>query len=503
LSPRERLTLFLQYMNDQILKEIVREISPLLVGKLLGKVYQLSRTTLVIDFRTNDGRYLLISIDPSQPRLHMISRTMRELEKSGLPSSAFIQVIRKHLGSATLTSVSKDEDDRIVRFAFSTRDIIGNLQRFFLVAQLTGKAANLFLCNEELRVIDSLRDTHGAGQNIGSIYQPPKQPSKSSITHQLPFTQGSKSSLSEAADNYYRNLEDIRDFNNRASTISSRIKKSIDRNIKLQNNLKKDLETHGEAEHHKRIGDLLLSNISTAERFGSIVKIKDYYSENAPTIELEIDENKSLTEEANRRFTQYTKAKKAAQEIARRLKELNQELEVLQDQRRKLDRIIEEQDHIALEQFDRKPKDKKEAPASNRKKQPEKVQGARQYQSSDGYEILVGRGAQDNDRLTFHVARPHDLWLHAANYPGSHVIVRNHGRSDIPHRTIIEAAQLAAYYSQARNDSKVDVHYTQRKFISKPKGSAPGLVRMSSFRTLIVEPKESVIRIVDKKNIKD
>ncbi|MDQ3586567.1 MAG: NFACT RNA binding domain-containing protein, partial [Acidobacteriota bacterium] len=105
------------------------------------------------------------------------------------------------------------------------------------------------------------------------------------------------------------------------------------------------------------------------------------------------------------------------------------------------------------------------------------------------------RGAKDNDQLTFRVARPHDTWLHAADYPGSHVIVRNHARtSDIPHRTIIEAAQLAAHFSQAKRDAKVAVNYTQRKFIQKPKGAAPGLVRLSSFRTLLVEPRIGVER---------
>jgi predicted ribosome quality control (RQC) complex YloA/Tae2 family protein len=75
------------------------------------------------------------------------------------------------------------------------------------------------------------------------------------------------------------------------------------------------------------------------------------------------------------------------------------------------------------------------------------------------------------------------------------VIIRNPDRGEIPHRTIIEAAQLAAKFSQANKDVKVTVHYTPRKFLSKPKGAARGLVRMSSFRTITVEPKEGVERI--------
>jgi predicted ribosome quality control (RQC) complex YloA/Tae2 family protein len=84
--------------------------------------------------------------------------------------------------------------------------------------------------------------------------------------------------------------------------------------------------------------------------------------------------------------------------------------------------------------------------------------------------------------------------LHAANYGGSHVVVRNATRQDVPHRTIIEAAQIAAQFSQARKDPKVDVHYTQRKFVSKPKGSAPGLVRLLRFKNITVEPREAAER---------
>ena len=108
---------------------------------------------------------------------------------------------------------------------------------------------------------------------------------------------------------------------------------------------------------------------------------------------------------------------------------------------------------------------------------------------------MVGKTARINDQLTFKIAKPHDLWLHAADYPGSHVIVRNSSRKEIPQRTIIEAAQLAAKFSQAGEDAKVNVHYAQRKFLSKPKGAAPGLVRMSSYRTLTVAPGEKVERI--------
>jgi predicted ribosome quality control (RQC) complex YloA/Tae2 family protein len=85
--------------------------------------------------------------------------------------------------------------------------------------------------------------------------------------------------------------------------------------------------------------------------------------------------------------------------------------------------------------------------------------------------------------------------MHAGDYPGSHVVVRNPGRKEIPQRTIIEAAQLAGRFSQASEDAKVVIHYTERKFLSKPKGAAPGMVRMSRFRSITVEPKENIPRL--------
>ncbi|HEY8413594.1 MAG TPA: NFACT RNA binding domain-containing protein, partial [Pyrinomonadaceae bacterium] len=89
-----------------------------------------------------------------------------------------------------------------------------------------------------------------------------------------------------------------------------------------------------------------------------------------------------------------------------------------------------------------------------------------------------------------------DLWLHAGDYPGSHVVVRNPTRKEIPHRTVVEAAQLAGRFSQASEDSKFVIHYTPRKFLAKPKGAAPGLVRLSRFKSITVAPKESVSRLI-------
>jgi predicted ribosome quality control (RQC) complex YloA/Tae2 family protein len=484
-------------MNDETIKAIVEEIAPQLAGRAIGKVFQLSRTSLVIDFRLSDGRYLFISVDPSlDPRLYLIERRVRDLEKQALQTSSFVMALKKHLSGAELVAITKDEGDRIVRFSFRGRDAVGNILERALVAQLTGRAANLLLLNEHGYIIDTLRSLHGVGQEAGEPYAPPAQNAPSAQTgartSKPGLRRGAFASLSEAADNYYRELEAGRAFEARAARERSRLNKEITRRAKLKRHLEGDLAAHGDAEEHKRIGELLLANLATAERRGSKVLVADYYTEGMPQIELEVDENSSLQEEAARRFARYTKARRASREIAERLEKIEKELERLEAQRKELESITKERDDTALGAITAEPLSESDRRREEKKKKAEHVPGARRYTSSDGYEILVGRAARDNDNLTFRIARPHDLWLHAADYPGSHVIVRNPTRAEIPHRTLIEAAQLAAHFSQARNDTKVTVHYTQRKFLSKPKGSAPGLVRMSSFHSITVEPGKTV-----------
>jgi predicted ribosome quality control (RQC) complex YloA/Tae2 family protein len=499
-------------MNEQLIEEVLEELRPALLGRPWGKVFQLSPNTLAVDFRTGDGRYLLLSADPARPRLHLIARTVRELERASLAPTPFTLYVRKALGGATLRALTKDEGERVVRFEFKVEDALGEEGVATLVAQLTGRSANLFLLDERGRVRIALRPTRGAGQTEGEVYAPPER-SQTQTPRDVETTrkrggpdiprEGS-ASLSEALDRHHLQQEALRAFDARAGAAAARLRQQITNLRKLRDNLRRDLEGHGDAEGHKRAGDLLLANIGTAVREGGKVRVTDFYAEDAPTVELEVEESRTLQEEAARRFARYAKAKRAAREIAERLEKVEPELAALEARREELERIIAARDEEGLASFDggktdEKARDRRSGAARDRgsKRAPaEKGRALRRYRSSDGYEVIVGRGARENDELTFRVARSYDTWMHAADYPGSHVVVRARGKEDtIPHRTLVEAARLAAHFSQARKDAKVAVNYTQRKFVSKPRGAAPGLVYLSSFRTLLVEPGEELERV--------
>jgi len=218
--------------------------------------------------------------------------------------------------------------------------------------------------------------------------------------------------------------------------------------------------------------------------------LTDYFDEDQERITIPGERNKNLTEIAEEYFRKYTKARNGVAIIERRIAETTGALEKAQAKLAAIDAAVADEDMDALRSFLDPPSKPSTPRPGRRKPKPEQAfKGARSFTSSDGFEILVGKKAADNDFLTFRIARSLDTWLHAADYPGSHVVIRNKGKKEVPHTTLIEAGQLAAFYSDARNLPKAAVNYTQKKFVNKPRRSAPGLVSLASHRSIMVEPR--------------
>jgi predicted ribosome quality control (RQC) complex YloA/Tae2 family protein len=107
----------------------------------------------------------------------------------------------------------------------------------------------------------------------------------------------------------------------------------------------------------------------------------------------------------------------------------------------------------------------------------------------EGFEVLIGRGAEDNDYLTCHVAKPFDVWMHVAGgTPGSHVVIRNPDQVEVPRVVIEAAAAAAAWYSKARGSPRVEVHYCRAGDVKKPRGAPAGLVEISKYKSVKVRP---------------
>jgi predicted ribosome quality control (RQC) complex YloA/Tae2 family protein len=475
-------------VNASTLEKIKAELESELLGRSVGKIFQLSRFELAIDFRLTNSRYLFISFEPADPRIYLITRRMKDLDRSSGNPSPFALSMRKRLSGAAVESIHRLPGERVLDFTLSVDDEFGETHRYNLIAQLTGRSANLFLLGVNRSIIDAARETAREGQSIGDIYSPPssdettKTPEKKSDIAALVDAE----SPSEVLDQFYLEQKAEQRFQSLAKTARNRLNTEIAKREKLVGKLNADLVGHGTADKWKRIGDLLLANAATARRDGGKIFVTDYYDEATPEIGVEVDENSSITEAAENFFRKYTKARNAGGEIAIRLEKLRSELNALSQQKERLEVAIVQRDEGSLAEF---ASDQKRKPSEKPRGKPlETNNGARSFVSSDGFEILVGKKAKDNDFLTFRIAKSLDLWMHAADYPGSHVVVRNPNRKEIPQRTLLEAAQLAAFYSQGKSQPRAAVHYTQKKFVNKPKGAAAGLVSLASFKTILVVP---------------
>ncbi len=107
----------------------------------------------------------------------------------------------------------------------------------------------------------------------------------------------------------------------------------------------------------------------------------------------------------------------------------------------------------------------------------------------EGFEVLIGRGAEDNDELTFRVAEPGDLWLHVAGgTPGSHVIIRSPAEGEVPKEVVEKAAAAAAWYSKSRAAARVEVHVCRARDVSKPRGAPAGMVELGRWKSVKVRP---------------
>ncbi len=194
-----------------------------------------------------------------------------------------------------------------------------------------------------------------------------------------------------------------------------------------------------------------------------------------------LDPQRSPVEQAQERFKAYEKAKSARAVLPTRLAETDTRLAGLEqlmallavaDDAGQIELIAGEAEELGY---------LRPSPTPRRKARARPLQ----VRSSDGLPIVIGRSARQNEEVTFRLARPTDLWLHARNIHGAHVIIR---ADNPPERTISEAAALAAYYSQARDDNAVEVDLCRRREVRKIPGGPPGLVRYHPERTLRVKP---------------
>ena len=252
-----------------------------------------------------------------------------------------------------------------------------------------------------------------------------------------------------------------------------------------QKRLVREQQRYDQADTLQHTAQMLTSSGLKMDQHYDSARVTDYFGDKPRETQVPLDSTLSLRENIEKMFKQYQKAVRGKSIVAKQLGELRNRLTALEEQTRRLQAIKDWDTWLAIaSRISAKP-ERGTAPGFV----PPQTRRFRLL-TIDGREILIGKGARENDELTFETAAPEDFWLHVADYSGSHVVVRNPGKDrELDASVLVKAAQLAAYFSQARNASKVEVHYTKRKHVTKPRRAKPGLVRLLEFKSLSVEPK--------------
>ena len=266
-------------------------------------------------------------------------------------------------------------------------------------------------------------------------------------------------------------------FGQRRRAALGEARRRIRRLEQLEVNLVRDLAGLADEATLRREAEALLADGHGLAAGAAEVTVADPYDPERPLV-LAVDPRLSGVQNAERRFARARRAGRARQQIELRRREARSTLEA---ETQRETRLVDARDRSELDEHtpDAPPGSKKNGGAAA---------GPRHYLSGRGLSILVGRSAKQNQHLTFQVARPEDLWLHARDVPGSHVILRdNEGRAGAD--DLRQAAEVAAFFSEARGHGAVDVHATRRKHV-RPARGGPGRVFIGHSETLRVTPRD-------------
>ncbi len=293
--------------------------------------------------------------------------------------------------------------------------------------------------------------------------------------------------MSEALSAYYDAVTREEAIQSERNTLRQILDKMTTALERKQVSLRQDLENAEQAEDYRIKGELLTANLHQVERGQTVIQVQNYYSSDLSVLPIELDPQLGPSENAQQYFKKYTKAKRGVSVIHRLIADNEAEQEALQAYASEVEEAKGLKQLRGIQSEFRKKGWIKET--KRQSKQSQSAGAFRKYISPDGFQIYVGRNSKENDLLLRRIASSRDMWLHAKQIHGSHVIIRNpENKPGIPMPTLLKAAQIAAFFSKAQHSSYVPVDYTWFRYVVKPKGTAPGFVNYTHEKTLHVEP---------------
>lgn len=551
-------------MDSLYLEAVVAELQQVLTGSRISKIYQPAAGELIFKlWGRGQTRRLLLSCEPGRTRLHLIEETY---PNPAVPPR-FCQLLRARL--VALTGIEQLPGERVVQLSFAGE----NNTSYRLMAELTGRTANLILVDQQGLVVDALKRVP-AGQGRESIltgtrYESlppltasllddglPELPQKADdptffadwlcrsvrpmstlVARELAARVGAGrdprqvledfvscrraggyrfsivasgnrplltpvalealaveeldhfSSPSAAAEVYYRQHSASADQHGPEGEMRSLVTRTMKKLRRRRDKILADEQAVDKADEFRQRGELLLAQLYRVHPGERSVELDNYYLHPPQPVTIDLDPRLTAQENAEKYFRTYKKLKRSREHIARRLAETEDEIAWLEGIALALEEAQRADDFLAIrnELLDHGLLAQKKARQVPRAASG--LAGVRETVSPNGYRICWGMNNRANDYVSKKLCGADDLWFHAHEMPGCHLVLKRGERREIPKEDRLFAASLAAGYSRGKNDGTVTVMVTEGRWVGKPKGAKPGLVTVRQYQTLRVAPR--------------
>lgn len=335
------------------------------------------------------------------------------------------------------------------------------------------------------KLTKAVRETSGAPYFIAEPKGKPKDISFMGVTQYGNAMMLKRAvTFSELLDEFYYERDKADRIKVKGQDLLRLLTNSSERLLRKINTQRAELDQCADREKLRINGDLLQANLHRIEKGMPYIDLENFYDENMAVVRVKLDPSKTPSQNAQRYYKDYRKAKTAEQILTEQIDLAEKELIYIENVFDSLSRAETERE-LAEIRTELIQTGYIKASKSNRKEQ--RLLPPLEFTTSDGFKVLVGRNNRQNDILTLKTANNNDIWFHTKFIPGSHTVLVTDGKEPTDD-ALVQAAQIAAYHSKARDSSQVPVDYTQIRNVSKPQGAKPGMVIFVKNKTLFVTP---------------
>lgn len=465
------------------ISRVIAELEKPLAGAFLNKIVRSGPEDWVFTFRAGGVKLpLLVSLSPANGRVHLTSQTPgAEVERGH-----FTDMLKKHILGARLASIAQIAGDRVVMMAFETAHGLRSV-----AVEIMGSRGNMYAMDGQCIVMAVALDRKSR-LSAGQPYAPPPASSGKDFTQE-------QATLPAPGEDFAFNREMEKKFESTAKAerlakvkaeALAPLRAEMKKTVKRRHGLALEREALLRHVDSKRLADILSANFSLLKKGAPSINAPDVYSSDGAMVEIPLDPAKSPAENIQRYYKLHRKYEKGIPRI-------DAEITAMETREGELSAKIagiEKMKDVAEAVQTSQPHAKAKQRVVGKKKEKGEPKFARRFISTDGIEIIVGRTDRENEEITFKLANGRDLWLHARDYPGSHVIARLPKNAEPSQTTLREAAMLAIHYSKAAKSGKGEVTYSRAKDVTKPKGAPPGKVYVRGAKAMQVKVEPEKIK---------